>query len=399
MASFSYKAYLSDNKTEAGKIEALDEREALRLLSKQSKRVFFIEEATKHSEQGIVLKFQKKPDLLRVFEDLSELISAGLNVDVALKLMTESEPNRVHRDFYNGLMTRITEGKSLSSALSQYEFIPSNIIALVQAGEHSGRLDEVIGIISEDISKSRERRRSITEILVYPIFLLFVMVVAIVAITEFLIPAIEPLFAASDNDIPFVFSIFKVIQSVIGSVWFLSTALVVLLTSLYLAISPQQKHTLLIHQILTHTPILGTLVSDANFSKYFQVLSLLLRNKVSLQEALKIAAQSCPNTYLKGKLTEAANEVTAGRTVPDVLSETGLFKADIISIVRVGDQVNKLSSVMSRAANLMDSRNHRKIKTFTALITPAITIIMGLLVGLIAYSVMEALLSINELAV
>jgi len=399
MANFAYKAYLVNNKTETGKIVAGNKTDAIRQLSDQRKRVFSIEEEGNASHLKTTLIFDRSPDLVRVFEDLSELINAGLNVDLALKVMGENETNKVHRKFYNEISESFSEGKTLSSSCSKYEFIPSDTIALIKAGEQSGELGEVIKIISSDLKQSKERRQALFEVLSYPVFLIVVMILAIAAITGFLVPAIEPIFESSDKDIPWVLAFFKLLKSLanelgLGIIFVvLSLMILSLFASVRLYLLPY------IHKMLLGIPLIGNAIRDANFARYFQGLSLLLLNNVPLQESLKLAAQSSRNIFLRRQLEKITNQVIAGRSVPEVISETKLFEPEIVSVIRVGDQVNKLPSVLKRASELLDVRSQRKIKSVMAFITPTITILMGLLVGALAFSVMSALLSINELAI
>lgn len=399
MVDFSYKAYLTDNKVEVGNINASNKNDAIRQLAAKNKRVFAIEAGNEVKKTGSFLKSLRRPNLVRFFEDLSELINAGLTVDIALKVMAENEPNSTHRSLYSILLQGMTEGQSLSSACSKHEIIPLDAIALIKAGEKSGQLGEVIKIISKDLKQSKERRSELFEMLSYPVFLIVIMCFAIAAITGFLVPAIEPLFESSNQEIPWVLSFFQSIKNFLSGADVGILGVLIFVFALFLLPTTRAYFKPQMHRFILRLPIIGKAIKDANLARYFQGLSLLLFNHVSLQESLKLAAHSSSNLFIKKALEGITEEVIVGRPVPDVLAETKLFDPEIISVVKVGDQVNKLPSVLKRASELMDTRSKRKVKSIMAFITPAITIFMGLIVGTLAFSVMTALLSINELAV
>jgi len=154
-----------------------------------------------------------------------------------------------------------------------------------------------------------------------------------------------------------------------------------------------------VHRTILSLPLIGKTLQDENLARYFQGLSILLQNGVAPQDALKLAAQSSRNIFLSENLEKVAEQVVVGQSIPDGLSKTKLIDPEILSVLKIGDQVNKLPSVLMRASELIDTRSRRKMKRVMAIFTPTITIFMGLIVGTLAFTVMTALLSVNELAI
>jgi len=399
MPNFSYQAYLANGQLENGNLEASNEREAASLLSAQRKQVFRIKEVQTKSRASFNLNLSGKPDLQRIFEDLSELVASGMKVDVAIKIMSENASNRVNKKFAKDALSGIVSGQSLSASLSKIEFVTPDIVALIAAGEESGRLADVLSIISDDLKTNSQRKRELFETLSYPIFLIMIMFLAVFAIAGFLVPAIEPLFVGSGSEPPTVLKAFAVLRDISDELLF-GIVTAVLVAGLSWALPSLRRPTSRsISYCILKLPTIGKAIQSANTGSFLRSLSIMAENSVPIHEAAKLAVDSVRNASIHERLIPVSSQLVEGKDLPNVLEDTGVFEPEIVSIISIGHRVNKLATVLKRSADLLDARSERTIKRLTALLAPSITIVMGLLIGTLAYSVMTALLSINELAV
>jgi len=398
MPSFAYHAQSQNGQTEKGTIEAATKTDALLKLASQRKQVFKLEES-QSAKSKFTFDLSAKPDLQKFFEDLAELVGSGMKVDVALKVMSENRNSKANQKLYDEVLAEIATGSSIAKSLSRQTSISPDVAALVAVGEESGQLVEVLPVLSETMKQARERSRDLFEALSYPCFLILVMIMAVFAIANFLIPSIEPLFDGSAEEIPFILSFFIGLREIADNLIFgillisSSTALGMILPSSRAYLSN------LFSWIMLRIPVLGQAVKLSNTSRYLRSLSIMLSNGVHLHEATRLAAESVSNTHIKFYLLLIPNSVTEGVDFPSALKQSGVFEPEVISIVSIGDQINKLDVMTKRAANLLDSRSDRTIKKLTAMVSPFVTILMGLVIGTLAYSVMTAMLSINDLAV
>jgi general secretion pathway protein F len=117
-----------------------------------------------------------------------------------------------------------------------------------------------------------------------------------------------------------------------------------------------------------------------------------------MQKALLLANKTCSVTSYRAILDQLKDQVVAGKTFPEGLQASGIFPPAVLSLASIGDAVNGLPKVLTRAADILDDETTQLQKRILAALTPAITILMGLLIGSLVISVMSALLSINELS-
>jgi len=146
-------------------------------------------------------------------------------------------------------------------------------------------------------------------------------------------------------------------------------------------------------------PLLGRISGARGCARYLHVLGMLLANGVPMKKALELAASSCPVAAYRSKMTSIRSAVTAGVPFRKAAREANLFDSTSLSLIEMGDEANKLPDALKRAAFLLETETSRTIRRMLTLLTPAITIVMGGVIGGIVVSVMDALLSINNLAV
>ena len=126
---------------------------------------------------------------------------------------------------------------------------------------------------------------------------------------------------------------------------------------------------------------------------------MLIGNGTAMHIALDLSSKSVSNPSLILKLNNLRDAVSSGKKLPAAVKESEVFDLRVASLIAVGDEANQLASVTRRAADLLTEEVQRSTKRFFAVLTPALSIAMGLLVGGLVVSVMTALLSINEIAV
>jgi general secretion pathway protein F len=152
-------------------------------------------------------------------------------------------------------------------------------------------------------------------------------------------------------------------------------------------------------RIIIKFPLIGPIIRKSAQSRYLSSFALLVGNGVPMAKALELSALSAFLPAFKPGLLDIRDRVSAGAKLPSSLEESGLFDPRIVSLIAVGDEANRLPAVAGRAAQILETEAQNAIARCTAMLTPMITILMGLLIGGLAVSVMTALLSINEIAI
>ena len=327
------------------------------------------------------------------------LLQAGFNAAAALRVLASAEASAPERARLERISDEIATGRSLSQAFTLLPGMTAEVSAAITAGEASGRIAEVVARMA-DIGKERAlRRAAVRDALVYPGFLLLMVVAAFLFLSLFLMPAIEPIFESGTMAKPLVVSLLSAFGGIIRehgpAIASLGLAGAALLT--LLANRPSGKA--LLSHVLLRLPVVGPLRRQAALLRFLDTLSLLSGNGVPLIEALKLAADTCPLPAIQTRLHAIRDYVASGERLQPAFAATKLFDAPTLTLVGIGEESNSLSPLLKRASGLIEARLKTRLDRIVTFLTPAITVGLGLLIGTLVVSVMTALLSMNQIAI
>lgn len=400
MTLFTYKAYLKNGSIDSGVIDSESEEIAFQALSRAGKLPFQVKAAAKgESSRGPEKKpFQfslfSKLDNKRIFSDISVLLQSGFTIDQALLAISSDAANSAERARCETILGRLKEGTSVAQAFT-FEGIPQDVIALISAGESSGNLPTVFHAIASRFEQSEKYKAEAQEALLYPVFLIIMMIAAIFILAFYLVPAIEPIFEGSETGMPFIVSWLSAFRQIMANygIWIM-TIMSLVITAALLSLR-FRRWILALRRFL---PFIGTFMQEDAIARYLRILHLLLSNGVALKDAMNLAMDTATEGHLMTRLSAAEDDVTAGSSVHDALDKTGILSDGLIAHIRIGEESNNLPMMLGRAATALEVRQKLKLERLLKFLTPAITISLGLLIGLLVTSVMTALLSINEFA-
>ncbi|WP_333899146.1 type II secretion system F family protein [Agrobacterium pusense] len=401
MPRFHYVGYTRDGSRRRGLIEAPSASEATQRLKADGVRVLQLGLSAERAERRPVRLppfLERRVDLQRFFYDLALLMEAGLGLDRALKAIAEETGNGGNQALAAESLARLSNGMSPSEAFARMEEDSPGISALILSAEHTGKLHVVCAVIAADLDMRRNRRSQMLEALTYPAFLLLLTFAALAVVTIFLVPAVLPVFEGANARPPPLIRVLDAIGTAMRT-WALPAALVVAFLLLFtFRKSGRQRLRSFATRLVLVTPMIGDLVRKQGLARYMRSLALLLGNGVAMQKALVLSAKVCPIPSYRAVLEALRERVVGGERLSEALLEARIFPRSVSSLVAIGDEVNSLPRVLERSASLLEEEAMRMQKTMLGLMTPCITIFMGLLIGALVVSVMSALLSINQMS-
>ncbi|ESZ08223.1 type II secretion system F family protein [Mesorhizobium sp. M1060] len=403
MPAFAYRAYLVDGSTESGVLDASTKQEAARKLAQQGRRSYHLAPVSSDRPQlrlpgRSALTFTRKVDLSRLFSELSVLLNAGFTVDRALGAVIAGEANRQRRQQLQSVLDLTTGGRPIAEAFAALPGITSDVAALLASGERSGKMAYICQRLADTFEATAKRRAAIGEALAYPAFLLSVMSGALVILATVLVPALEPIFEGSSAPKPFTMKMLSVFGTVFRDYPFVFPLAAVLGLLSYLVLSRSAGARKQFSHAVLKIPLIGALVRDAVIARYLETLALLLGNGVAMTEALGLAANVSRQSSLAASFASIEDNVANGARLHGAVVKAGIFDHATMSLVSLGEEANALPVVLDRAAKMLQLTLTRRIDTVLKLLTPALTISLGFLVGSLVISVMTTILSINDLA-
>ncbi|MFO6463283.1 type II secretion system F family protein [Jannaschia sp. KMU-145] len=400
-----FKAYRPDGEVETGTLDAVDEADATRQLRLTGRTPFELRRVTGAAATAPARPeragggFGGRLDLARFFAELSVMLDAGFTIDVAIRAIADAETERLPRARAAGVHARLTEGQSVAEAFSAVPEITDDVVALLASGETSGRLDVVTRTLADSYTRRAARRREVTEALLYPAFLLLVMVFAFLLLSLYLAPALQPVFENAGIASPLVIRILLGFGAFVAG-----PGLLIVVSALALTVplllwmrTPRGRDAAM--AALTRVPGIAATIRAGVNARYLTTMSLLLGNGVPMLEAMRLAAATAVTTAQRAGLLAARTEVSEGAPFWRAVDATGQFPGPVTALLRLGEESNMLAAMMGRAGATIDGLLQRRMTRLLTFLTPAITLALGALVGGLVVSVMSALLSINEIAI
>ncbi len=402
MTTFAYDGYTGNGAKVSGTVEAADKHEAMRLVLKSGCRPLTLEVATTGT-RFLRRDWSLRPagrsiDFGRFFSELRILLEAGFTIDAALRSVSDDGRMAAGHQELSNLVASVISGGTFSDAFARLPNAPPEVAAMLLSGEQAGRLDQVVGALAESFEQKKVRRAETMETLLYPAFLFAVMLFAIGVIMFVLVPAIEPVFEGAEAARPMLISAFAASRRfLVEWVWLLLPASLVLLGAA-IGASRTDSGRRALSGFLLRMPLFGRLARAEASARYLDVLATLTANGVSVKRALELAAHACPLAAYTEPLLAIRDRVVGGTSLREAIEASALFNRSTLSLIKVGDESNKLPDALKRAAFLLDRNAREARRRLFAILAPVLTITMGALVGGVVISVMTALLSINSLA-
>lgn len=399
MKQFRYQAFSREGTKVTGVVDASDAEQARKALKSTGLAVQRVTLEGTGDKRRFSLELTRPFDTAGFFRELSVLSGSGLTLDQALQVMKSTVDGSSARDIIEAMSARLASGEPPSVAVQLITGLPDDLRALVSVGERSGSLPYMFSVIADDLARRAAQRKKLVDAAIYPAFLLLMMLGAVMVVTFVLVPALLPVFDGSGKSPPAMISALSGLRELLLGPWFSIAAssllLILALTWMLRAETLRDR----MQRLLQRTPMIGSMLIKSTLARYLQSLAVLLENSVSLPEALALSTDCCTVRALKPRMEELRDKVVSGRPLSEALNESALFSAKVVSLVRAGDQVNKLPVVLSTSSELLREEVQRRADAAMALMTPVVTIVLGLLVGGLVISVMTALLSVNELGI
>ncbi|MFA5949753.1 MAG: type II secretion system F family protein [Hyphomicrobium sp.] len=406
MPRYRYKAYDQRGSLTEGEIETRTREAALEALHR---RGYFPLDVAESKADPVLRWWEREvfgdgalplAGLALFTRELATLIKADLPLDESLRIVSLQPliPSRV-RACTRALLEAVRGGASLSGAMSaRGQDFPEYYWRLIQAGEASGSLSEVLDDMSGFLERSNEVRAQVGSALLYPAVLLFAAAIAVGVILTVLLPTVLPLFKDAGAAPPASLQFLVDAEAFVAGNWALVLALAIGLGVALFAASRNAGLRLWFDRTLLKIPVVGVLSGNRETARLARTLATLTRNGVPMLDAVRISGAVLGNRAFIAAVADAGEALKEGGSLSKPLEQSGLFSELSLRLIAVGEQTGQLEPMLMRVAGIYEATVQRQLARLMTLLTPALTLFVGGLVGSLILSVMSAILSVNDLA-
>jgi len=350
---------------------------------------------------GLSLRLGNSPmnrsEMASFIGELATAVQAGLPIVPALKTISGQGRSEPQKRMLNTIIQDVERGRSLADSMRAYGRPFSDLVTnLVQAGEVSGRLGEVLGQAAVLLDRDLKLRRSLVSALMYPAILTTFIVIAIIVLVTFIVPNIMESVNLPPDQLPMPTIIVMGVASFIGTFWWLIGLVIAI--GMYFASramnTPSSR--LKIDKFLVETPVLGRLLRDIAVARFTRTFGTLAGAGLPVITSLKITKGTLGNKALEGVMDRVCDEVSQGRTISEPLEQSGYFPALLIQLMNLGEKTGTLDAMLLRAADAFEERTQASVKLFTQVLPPLLIVVLAGVVGFVILAVMLPLIEMQN---
>jgi type IV pilus assembly protein PilC len=396
MQLYKYKAKTFEGEIQEGRIEARDERHAAEQLRQREWVVVNLKEIQKTTGGGLLGGRVSRQEVMVMTQQLSTMISAGLPLSDALEMLrVQARPT--FGQILSDVQRDVQAGMSLGDALSRHPKVFKDIyVALVRAGEASGKLDEVLVRLAENEEKSREFRQKTIGAMIYPVVVMIAMVVVIFVLMVFVMPQMMEMYQDFGTELPLPTQILIGVSGVFGRLWWLMIAGVVGGSIAFINWRKTPVGRERTDRWILKLPVVGPLIEMMILADFSRTMELLISAGISILQALEIVENALSNVVYQKAILQSRRALEKGMPLAATLAKVQVFPPLMAQMVSVGEETGELESVLGKVSHYYATESEQKVKNLTTAIEPLIIIVLGIGVGFVVISVVMPIYNLTS---
>ena len=433
MPVFTYKALGNGGSVVTGELSAADRGEALRQLDRKGLQPVKVAEAsvnkkappkrqsdaqkavsrrqpkastkpepaaTKTKEYGEGPIKMKSAEVVYFTEELSDMLSAGLQLEPALRSMESREEEGNIKEISNRIRNLVRDGTTFSNALKKVSpsFGPL-YCSLAAAGEASGALDTILRRQAHYLKTIQELKGRVTLALIYPSFLILSGIgVSIIFVTK-LIPQLTGLLRGTPgSEMPLGVRVMIGTSDFLRDWWLVIVLVLVAIAIFFKAWKDAERNKPAWDRIKLKIPLYGNVIRGRFYVQFLETMANLVSNGLPLLRSLELTRDAAQNIHLRSSMGGMIEMVGDGRALSSAMVRSEIFPPLLVDMVTVGEQTGKIDVALRRAAERYDKELDGALQKVMAMVMPAVLLLMASLVGTLAYAMISAIFqTINNL--
>jgi len=330
----------------------------------------------------------KSRDVILFSRQLATLVDSGVALSSALELLQGQVGNKYMGRVLGEIENDLHMGISLSNAMGRHPIAFSELYCrMVETGERSGNLGPVLNQLADYRERVSATIAKVRGAMAYPIFVMFLAIFVVILLVRVALPPMVGLFEEFGAELPwptrFLIGVTKFFADY-GLAMLVGAVLITLVLFIY---SRRPSGRRMMHLLILRIPWLGKINIEGSVARLARTMSALLKAGLSLPEAILLSKDTLGNEILREALDGVREETLQGRGLSEPISKVKYFPRMLSHLARVGEETGTLDSHLATVAEFYEQEVDRALKTMTTVIEPAMIIVLGIIVGFVAISI------------
>ena len=400
MALFYYTAIDPEGVERKGSIDAVTQDVAVTSLQRRGLIISSINAAESNSlfQQRISLfERVKNKDIVILSRQITTLFEAQVSALRAFRLLAAEAQNPVLQDKLTEVANDLQSGSTIADALKKHPKLFSPFyVAMVRAGEETGRLDETFAFLADYLDRTYEVTTKARNALIYPAFVITTFMAVMVLMLTTVIPRLSDILLETGQDIPvYTRVVIGLGQFFSNYIWLLGIGLVLGGVMIYRYLQTEGGRQRIARARL-QVPYIGDLYRKLFMSRIADSLSTTLSSGIQFVRGVEISASVVGDPAYDEILMQVAQDIQSGRPASEAFAQYKEFPGIMVAMVKVGEETGDLSNILSTMAKFYRREVSNAVDTLVSLIEPLMIVLLALGVGLLLASVLVPIYNISS---
>jgi type IV pilus assembly protein PilC len=388
MATYAFKALDLSGAPSKGEMEAGDKQAVAAQLRTRGLIVVDIEEQTPANAGDILARFRrvKADELVIATRQLATMVNSGMSLLRALYVIEEQTENDKLREIFVDVRKDVEAGIGLSEALSKHPDMFNELyVAMVQAGETGGILDNTLLRVADQLEKDAALRRQIKAAMMYPSLIGGFAFVVLFALVAFLVPVFEKIFKDFGGDLPAITKFTVFLSHMVTERWYIMFAVTFAVVWTFRKWKNSERGRMQWDRLKLKFPMkIGDIVQKVALARFSRTFSGLIAAGVPMLEAIDITGKTSGNKVVEKAMDEVRESVKKGGSLTQPMTQVPeAFPVMVTQMIGVGEETGALETMMSKVADFYEEQVEAAVKALTSILEPIMILFVGGIVGFI----------------
>jgi len=395
---YFYKARSKGGKLVTGKLEAKNRHEAIELIRK---RELFVIEIREISVKGFInpvdifAKRVSTRELALMCHQFATMTQVGIPMLQCLSILIQQCDNGILKRTLKKVTENLEEGMSLADSFKAYpKVFPPLFISMVESGEVSGMLDQVLNRLAINMQREYELIEKIKSAMTYPAAVIAVAVVSVVTLLMFVIPKFVLLLNNMMAPVPFTTRLIVLLGEILKDYWYIVVFLFAVVVVSYKWAITTKRGRMVKDKIALKLPVFGPLIRRMIVSRFCRSLSALLKSGVPVLQALNVVKNIAGNYIVIKSINEVESNIKKGGGISLPLQKSGVFPPMVTRMIAIGEETGSIDTLLEKIADFYEREVEERVARLSSLLEPVLIVGVGGIIGFIILSIMLPMFSI-----
>lgn len=381
MPIYKWEGKTRGGQVKKGEMEAANEAVVNDYLRKQQIIPSKVKAKPKEFSFGGEKKVTKK-DIVIFVRQFATMIDAGLPLVQCLEILGSQQPNPTFKRVISEVKEDVESGSTFADALKKHPKVFDVLfVNLVAAGEIGGILDTILNRLAEYIEKNEKLKSKVKSAMVYPVSIVIVALVITAGLLLFVIPIFENMFSDMGGTLPLPTQIVINLSEFLQSYWYAVFGGMFASVYIFKKYYATKKGRAVCDRLFLKAPVAGDLIRKTAVAKFCSTMGTMLSSGVPILDALDITSKTAGNVVIENALIDTRTAISEGKTIVEPLEKSKVFPSMVVQMIAVGEATGAMDAMLNKIAEFYGDEVDTAVDGLTALMEPAIMVVLGGLVG------------------